>query len=179
MQTVNDAVLTFECRNRIGIISSVRRFSQPEPATSLTASSSMTRKVETRSCGWKSKCRSHDLVAIAANHETMRLIAEQAGIPYILIRATPANKPEAELLEIFESLEAALIVMARCMQVLIDDFCSKLQNKNHQHSPLVPARLQVCEPIRAGLGTRRVSDRGRLDPYACPRFPQTLPMHRP
>ncbi|TCJ21556.1 formyltetrahydrofolate deformylase [Microbacterium sp. PI-1] len=79
-----------------------------------------------------------DIVAIVGNHDDLRPIAEQQGIPFHLIPVTPETKPAAEatLLGLIDELDAELIVMARYMQILSDDLCARLPQRviNIHHS---------------------------------------------
>lgn len=79
-----------------------------------------------------------EVAAIVSNHETSRTAAEQAGIPYHLWPVTKDNKAEQEekILGLFEKTGADLIVLARYMQVLSNDFSSRLFGRiiNIHHS---------------------------------------------
>ncbi|MEZ5537421.1 MAG: formyltetrahydrofolate deformylase [Thiolinea sp.] len=79
-----------------------------------------------------------DVLAVIANHQDMRPMAEREGIRFVHLPVTPENKPEQEarLLELVDELDAELVVLARYMQVLSDDTCRKLRGKciNIHHS---------------------------------------------
>ena len=79
-----------------------------------------------------------DVVAIVSNHEAARDTAEMYGIPYYCWPVTPASKAEQEarLRDLYASSGAELIVLARYMQVLSDDFSSPLFGRiiNIHHS---------------------------------------------
>ena len=79
-----------------------------------------------------------DLVAVVSNHETLRPLAEFYDIPFHAIPVTSDTKPEAEarLAALVDELDVELVVLARYMQVLSDDFCSRLPGRiiNIHHS---------------------------------------------
>lgn len=69
-----------------------------------------------------------EIVAVVSNHEDARASAEAAGLPYYHWPVSKDNKAEQEarLQELADSTGADLIVLARYMQVLSDNF-SKAQ----------------------------------------------------
>ena len=79
-----------------------------------------------------------EITAIVSNHKTLRPIAEREGFRFIHMPITKENKvaQEKALLEIVEETETELIVLARYMQILTNDFCEKLAGKiiNIHHS---------------------------------------------
>ena len=87
---------------------------------------------------WRAGTLGGELVAVVSNHETLRPMAEAAGLPFVHIPVTPTNKPEAEarLLALVDDLDAELVVLARYMQVLSDDACQALRGRaiNIHHS---------------------------------------------
>lgn len=68
-----------------------------------------------------------EITGIVSNHETLRHLGERAGIPFHHIAVTKATKPEAEakLDAIIKSTDTELIVLARYMQILSEDMCSR------------------------------------------------------
>ncbi len=68
-----------------------------------------------------------DIRAVVANHDDSREDAERRGIPFHLLQVTPETKSEQEqkLQAIVEETGAELIVLARYMQILSDDFCAR------------------------------------------------------
>ncbi|MEO3386277.1 formyltetrahydrofolate deformylase [Mesorhizobium sp. CAU 1741] len=68
-----------------------------------------------------------DVAAIVSNHEDSRRAAEEAGIPYHCWKVTKDNKQEQEarLTALVEETGAELIILARYMQVLSDEFSSR------------------------------------------------------
>ncbi|HUX72552.1 MAG TPA: formyltetrahydrofolate deformylase [Steroidobacteraceae bacterium] len=79
-----------------------------------------------------------DVAAIVSNHEEMRPIAERHRIPYHYMPVTPASKSsqEAALLELIERSATDLVVLARYMQILSDEVCTRLGGRavNIHHS---------------------------------------------
>jgi formyltetrahydrofolate deformylase len=79
-----------------------------------------------------------EIPAIVSNHPDLEPLATAYGIPYHHIPVTPQTKAEAEarLLELVAENDIDIVVLARYMQVLSDDLCTKLQGKamNIHHS---------------------------------------------
>jgi formyltetrahydrofolate deformylase len=87
---------------------------------------------------WRAGSLGTQLVAVVSNHETLRPMAEAAGLPYIHVPVTADTKPDAErsLLEIVDEHRADFVVLARYMQVLSDRLCQTLRGRaiNIHHS---------------------------------------------
>ena len=79
-----------------------------------------------------------DITAIVSNHEDLRKLADQEGVPYIHLPMTRENKPEQEarLLALVEETGTELVVLARYMQILSPEFVKKYPHKiiNIHHS---------------------------------------------
>ena len=79
-----------------------------------------------------------EVAAIVSNHEDSRAEAQAAGIPYHCWRVTPATKAaqEARLSALVEETGAGLVVLARYMQVLSDEFSRSMFGRiiNIHHS---------------------------------------------
>ena len=79
-----------------------------------------------------------DIAAIVSNHDLLRGEADQAGLPFHHIPVTPATKAQAEaqLSALIAESGAELIVLARYMQILSDDFCAQHESRiiNIHHS---------------------------------------------
>jgi len=79
-----------------------------------------------------------EIPAIVSNHPDLEPLATAHGIPYHHIAVTPETKPEAEarLLALVAEHDVDIVVLARYMQVLSDDLCSKLPGRmmNIHHS---------------------------------------------
>ncbi len=82
-----------------------------------------------------------DIVAVVSNHANSRPDVERLGIPYHLLPVNKDNKREQEekLEEIIARTGAELIVLARYMQILSDEFSSrhfgKIINIHHSFLP--------------------------------------------
>ena len=79
-----------------------------------------------------------DVTAIVSNHVTLQPTAAQHRIPFFHLPVTPRTKQqqEARLLELVESTQTDLVVLARYMQILSDDLCARLRGRaiNIHHS---------------------------------------------
>jgi formyltetrahydrofolate deformylase len=77
---------------------------------------------------WRAGDLPIDVVGVVSNHDDCRLIAEQYGVPFEVIGVSEDTKSaaEARLLEVVESTRAELVVLARYMQILSDNVCSRL-----------------------------------------------------
>lgn len=79
-----------------------------------------------------------NIIGIVSNHQNMAPVAERAGIPYHHIPVTADTKPQAEeaLLAIVDEHDVKLVVLARYMQILGDEFCRQLSGRiiNIHHS---------------------------------------------
>ena len=76
---------------------------------------------------WKSGEYACDLVAVVSNHRDLEAAARGYGVPYQVIPVTAATKAEGEArqLALLRDLDVELVVLARYMQVLSDDFLKK------------------------------------------------------
>lgn len=79
-----------------------------------------------------------EIPLIVSNHENLRYIAERFDIPYHVFPITKATKAEQEAreLKLLKAERIDLVVLARYMQILSDDFVSALPNRviNIHHS---------------------------------------------
>ncbi|CAO3359857.1 formyltetrahydrofolate deformylase [Azospirillum melinis] len=79
-----------------------------------------------------------DIVGVVSNHDAFRSQVESQGIPYHLLPVSPGNKREQEihLMEIVETNDVELVVLARYMQVLSQDLCTRMAGRiiNIHHS---------------------------------------------
>jgi formyltetrahydrofolate deformylase len=79
-----------------------------------------------------------DVAAVVSNHPALRPLAQSYGIDYHHLPVPPGGKTEqeAEVLALVEHYQTDLVVLARYMQILSDDLCSKLRGKviNIHHS---------------------------------------------
>ena len=87
---------------------------------------------------WRAGILGAELVAVASNHTDLAPMAESAGLPFHHIPVTPDTKPQAEaqMLELVDSYDAELVVLARYMQILSDTTCTELRGRaiNIHHS---------------------------------------------
>ncbi|GLZ13105.1 formyltetrahydrofolate deformylase [Actinomadura sp. NBRC 104425] len=79
-----------------------------------------------------------DIVAVVSNHPDLRPLTQSYGIDYHHLPVAAGGKAaqEAEVLTLVEHYRADLVVLARYMQILSDDFCAKLPGRviNIHHS---------------------------------------------
>ena len=87
---------------------------------------------------WKSGLLPVDIRAIISNHREFYQLAASYNVPFHHIAVNKDNKEKAEArqFEIIETEGAELVVLARYMQILSDDFCRKLAGRaiNIHHS---------------------------------------------
>jgi formyltetrahydrofolate deformylase len=87
---------------------------------------------------WKSGLLALDIRAIISNHRDFYQLAASYNVPFHHIAVTAATKAqgEARQLEIIESEGAELVVLARYMQILSDNMCTRLSGRaiNIHHS---------------------------------------------
>jgi len=79
-----------------------------------------------------------DIPLIVSNHESLRPVAEQFGVPFHVFPVDSKSKAEVETreLQLLADLEIDLIVMARYMQILTEDFIGQFKERiiNIHHS---------------------------------------------
>ncbi|PTW62019.1 formyltetrahydrofolate deformylase [Breoghania corrubedonensis] len=79
-----------------------------------------------------------EIVAIVSNHEQARSCAEHYGLPFHHWPVTKENKAEreAQLIDLIDSENIDLVVLARYMQVLSEELCGRYPGKiiNIHHS---------------------------------------------
>jgi formyltetrahydrofolate deformylase len=77
-----------------------------------------------------------DIVCVLSNHPDLEPVARSAGIPFHHVPVTPETKDHAEAraLELLEDVD--LVVLARYMQIVSADFCSRFPERliNIHHS---------------------------------------------
>ncbi len=80
------------------------------------------------------------VVAVVSNHTDLALLADHYRVPFRHIPVTPDTKAdaEAELLALVEEQQVDLVVLARYMQILSQDLCTRLTGRaiNIHHSML-------------------------------------------
>jgi formyltetrahydrofolate deformylase len=79
-----------------------------------------------------------ELVAVVSNHETMRRRVEADGLRYLCVPVSPETRTaqEAELAALIETERIDLVILARYMQVLSEEFVGRLAGRaiNIHHS---------------------------------------------
>jgi formyltetrahydrofolate deformylase len=87
---------------------------------------------------YRTRALAMQIPAIVSNHADLAGLAEWHRVPFFHVPVTPATKPEAEarLLDIVADTRADLVVLARYMQVLSPDVCTRLRGRviNIHHS---------------------------------------------
>jgi formyltetrahydrofolate deformylase len=97
-----------------------------------------------------------ELTCIVSNHPTLAEEAERYGLPFHHIPVTKATKAEAEAqqLKIVHDYGAQLVVMARYMQVLSDDFL------NHAGCPVINIHHSFLPAFAGGKPYHQAHARG-------------------
>jgi formyltetrahydrofolate deformylase len=82
-----------------------------------------------------------DIPLIISNHEALRAIADQFQIDYHYIPVTKDNKSEQEAQELalLQQYQIDVVVLAKYMQVLSQDFISEFPNIINIHHSFLPA----------------------------------------
>jgi formyltetrahydrofolate deformylase len=90
-----------------------------------------------------------DLTAVVSNHPDLEPVARGAGIPFHHVPVTPDTKAQAEARALEIVGDADLVVLARYMQIVSADFCSRFPERliNIHHS-FLPAFVGA-NPYRA------------------------------
>src|SRR3954466_1232067 len=86
------------------------------------------------------RCRAGDLradiTAVVSNHADLEHVAKAAGIPFHHVPVTPETKAAAEALALELIGDVDLVVLARYMQIVSAEFCSRFPERliNIHHS---------------------------------------------
>ena len=97
------------------------------------------------------------ICAVVSNHHDAEKIAAQHNVPFHFLPVTPETKPEQEraLMGIVKQQDVELIVLARYMQVLSNDFCEKLPgrviNIHHSFLPSFKGAKPYHQAFRRGV----------------------------
>lgn len=87
---------------------------------------------------WRSGVLPINIVGVISNHQDCQPLSEWHNIPFYHLPITAETKlqQEAQITCLMTELKVDLLVLARYMQVLSDDFCQQLQGKaiNIHHS---------------------------------------------
>lgn len=90
---------------------------------------------------WRTQALNMDITAIASNHDVARPLAQQRGIDFHHYPITADTKPQQEqqIRDLIRDTQSDLIIMARYMQILSDDFCrdyaGRVINIHHSFLP--------------------------------------------
>lgn len=83
-----------------------------------------------------------DIVAVIGNHEALRAIAEDSGLPFSWFPSTDKEAHEAFILRKLEEAQAELVVLARYMQILtptlVEPFAGRIINIHPSLLPYFP-----------------------------------------
>lgn len=87
---------------------------------------------------WSTGTLPIEVVGVVSNHQDMRSLSEWHGVPFHYLPIIDGRKAEQEgrLIELFEEVDAELLVLARYMQILTADACRYFEGKaiNIHHS---------------------------------------------
>lgn len=87
---------------------------------------------------WSTETLPIEVVAVVSNHQEMRSLAEWHGVPYHYLPIIDGRKAEQErrLIELFEGVDAELLVLARYMKILTPEACRYFDGRaiNIHHS---------------------------------------------
>ncbi|MFA6961252.1 MAG: formyltetrahydrofolate deformylase [Opitutaceae bacterium] len=105
---------------------------------------------------WKSGEYACDLVAIVSNHRELEPAALGYGLPFYFTPVTAATKSEGEeaQLELLRSLDVELVILARYMQVLSEDFLKKFAR------PVINIHHSFLPAFAGGKPYHQAAERG-------------------
>jgi formyltetrahydrofolate deformylase len=87
---------------------------------------------------WSTGTLPIEVIAVVSNHQDMRSLAEWHGVPFHYLPVIDGRKRDQEqrLVEIFERVDAELLVLARYMQILSPEACQYFAGRaiNIHHS---------------------------------------------
>jgi len=87
---------------------------------------------------WKAGVLPVNIVAVLSNHTNCQSLAQWHDVPFHHLPIDKTNKPqqEAQILDVIKQTGAELLVLARYMQILSDELCTKLSGHaiNIHHS---------------------------------------------
>ncbi|MBY5162324.1 formyltetrahydrofolate deformylase [Salsipaludibacter albus] len=87
---------------------------------------------------WRNDLLPIDIPAVVSNHDDLRDQVERHGIPFHHLPVSGDTRPdqEAAILDLVERHDVELVVLARYMQILSDDLCTRLAGRaiNIHHS---------------------------------------------
>jgi formyltetrahydrofolate deformylase len=106
---------------------------------------------------WRTRQLNIDITAIASNHETCAGLAGERGLPYhhLPIEGGTKLRQEAALKDLIERTGSELIVLARYMQVLSDEFCAahpgRIINIHHSFLPAFKGAKPYTQAFERGV----------------------------
>jgi len=87
---------------------------------------------------WRTGYLPCSIAAVASNHEDLAPLAAPYGVPFHYLPVTAGTRAEQErhILELVDTLDVELVVLARYMQILSADVCARLAGRiiNIHHS---------------------------------------------
>jgi formyltetrahydrofolate deformylase len=87
---------------------------------------------------WSTRTLPIEVVAVVSNHQAMRSLTEWHGVPYHYLPILDGRKQDQErrLIDVFEKVDAELLVLARYMQILSPEACEFFRGRaiNIHHS---------------------------------------------
>lgn len=87
---------------------------------------------------WRTKHLPIDIAGVVSNHETARDLVENHSLPFHYLPVTKETKgnQEKQVRQIIDETGSELVVLARYMQILSEDFCESYQGRviNIHHS---------------------------------------------
>jgi formyltetrahydrofolate deformylase len=110
---------------------------------------------------WRTKNLPVDITGVASNHDVLKPLADAHKIPFHHLPVTPATKAkqESQVAGLAQQTGTELIVLARYMQVLSDDFCTPVRRAASSTStiPSCPASKGPSLTIRPMTGGSKSS----------------------
>ncbi|MGC4091078.1 MAG: formyltransferase family protein [Polyangiaceae bacterium] len=102
-----------------------------------------------------------EIPLIISNHPDLEHVAREFGFEFALIEKKAANKDEAEAREqaLLEEKQVDLVVLARYMQIMSEDFTKRWEGRLNQHPPLLLACVRRRQAVPPSLRARREADR--------------------
>lgn len=106
---------------------------------------------------WRSQDFEFDVAAVVSNHDDLRHFVEWHGIPYHHVPVTKDRKTAAfaRIRELYDELDADLMVLARYMQILPPDLCRALHgrilNIHHSFLPSFVGAKPYHQAFRRGV----------------------------
>jgi formyltetrahydrofolate deformylase len=87
---------------------------------------------------WQTRHLPIDITGVVSNHLSLKIMADTYGLPFHYLPVSDQNRREQEaaIEQIAQQTDTELLVLARYMQVLSDEFCSKHEGRviNIHHS---------------------------------------------